>query len=166
MRPVLLFIVLLCMTSACEKKEVSLSQIDILTGGNAKEWLIVENYFNGVNVTEEEPCYKDDTAIFSKGEGTEAKLIPVYIWKKNDSKCSGVDEDRHSYFYLADDFRTISFGDVDVSLENGDVWKITKLSNTEIIINQNTTNVVDGSILERRLRFVPLANSGASPVEI
>lgn len=139
---------------------MSLSLIDTFTGGNSKEWLIAENYFVGTNVTELEPCYKDDTVIFSKGEKGEDKLIPIYIWQKNDNKCSGLDEDLKLYFSLSGN--TIIFGDQDVLVTGaGDIWNIEKAENTEIIINQNK-----GTNNERRLRFVQITTPSPSPVEV
>ncbi len=149
MRPVLLFIVLLFITSACEKKEVKLSRIDTFTGGKEKEWLIVENFFSGINVTEMEDCYSDDTAVFSKGDESQDKLIPIYKWKKNEKKCSGLDDDLSLYFTLSGN--TVIFGDQDILTTGaGDVWDIDKAENSEIIISQNK-----GTNDERRLRFIP-----------
>lgn len=136
--------------------------MDIFTGGKQKEWRIAENFFSGVNVTETDECYKDDTVIFSKGEEGEDKLIPIYIWKKNAIKCSGVDEDLKLYFFLSSDLTTITFGDQDVLTTGvGDVWNISKAENTEIIINQNA-----GTANERRLRFIPLSSSQSTPATV
>lgn len=161
MRPVLLsafVFFVFSLFSACEKKEVTLSQIDTFTGGKGKEWRIAENFFSGVNVTETEECYRDDTVIFSKGEEGAEKLIPIYTWKKNAIKCSGLDEDLKLYFTLSGS--TIIFGDQDVLTSGtGDVWDIDKADNAEIIISQNK-----GTGNERRLRFAALSSSQPGPV--
>lgn len=154
MRPLLLpafLFFVFSLVSSCDRREVKLSPMDTFTGGRQKEWLIAENFFSGVNVTETDPCYKDDTVIFSKGEEGEDKLIPIYIWKKNAIKCSGVDDDLKLYFFLSNDMTTITFGDRDVlTTGTGDVWNINKAENTEIVISQN-----GGTPNERRLRFIP-----------
>ncbi len=137
--------------SGCERKEVTLSLMDTFTGGKQKEWLIAENYFIGTNVTEVEECYRDDTAVFSKGDSGADKMIPVYTWKKNGNQCSTPDEDLSLYFTLSDN--TIMFEDI----LNGaavDVWNIDKVENTEIIISQNK-----GTDNERRLRFTSQTSS-------
>lgn len=169
MRPLLFSACLLfSLLSSCERKEVKLSRIDTFTGGNKKEWLIAENYLkvtgsDGVttemNVTEEEECYRDDTAVFSKGEEGETKLIPVYIWKKNQKTCSTIDFDMKVYFFLAEDMKSITFSDLD-NLTNGtgDTWDIDKAENSEIIISQGK-----GTNNERRLRFIPFTPQPAAP---
>ncbi len=145
--------------SGCERKEVTLSLMDTFTGGKQKEWLIAENYFIGTNVTEMEECYRDDTAIFSKGNSSSEKMIPEYTWKKNENQCSTLDDDLSLYFTLSGN--TIMFGDQDIlNGAAGDVWNIEKAENAEIIISQNK-----GTDNERRLRFVPLSNSSPDLAE-
>lgn len=153
MRPVLLFVLFGIITSACEKKEVKLSQIDTFTGGMLREWLIAENFFSGVDVTQLEDCHSDDIAVFSKGDPGEDKLIPVYKWNKNEKRCSAIDEDLRLYFTLSGN--TIIFGDQDMLTNGtGEIWDIDKAESSEIIISQNK-----GTSDERRLRFVPKPNS-------
>lgn len=111
-----------------------------------------------MNVTEEEACYRDDTAVFSKGEEGETKLIPIYIWKKNQNTCSGIDEDLRMYFFLSDDMKSITFSDQDdLTTGTGDIWDIDKAENTEIIISQGK-----GTNNERRLRFTPKSETLAN----
>lgn len=153
MKSVLLSLFLLLIFSSCEKKEVKLSPMDTFTGGKEKEWLIAENYYSGTNVTELEECYRDDTAVFSKGDPGEDKLIPIYRWRKNEKKCSTTDDDLKLYFIL--DGNTIIFGDQDIlNGAAGDVWNIEKAESTEIIISQDK-----GTDNERRLRFLPKSTS-------
>lgn len=145
--------------SGCERKEVTLSLMDTFTGGKQKEWLIAENYYSGTNVTEIDECFRDDTAIFSKGDSGEDKMIPLYTWKKNENRCSTTEDDMKLYFML--EGNTIIFGDQDVfDFEPDDVWNIEKAENTEIIISQDK-----GTDNERRLRFIPLSNSSPDLAE-
>ncbi len=131
--------------------------MDTFTGGKQKEWLIAENFFSGVDVTKMEDCYSDDSVIFSKGDESEDKLIPIYRWLKNAKKCSGLDEDLKLYFFLTG--KTIIFGDQDVLTNGtGDIWNIDKAENTEIILSQNK-----GTADERRLRFIPKTQVTTGP---
>lgn len=171
MRPVLFpAFLLFSLLSSCERKEVKLSPIDTFTGGNKKEWLIAENYLKiavtndkgeitemvEMNVTEEEECYQDDTAIFSKGEAGETKLIPVYIWKKNQKTCSTKDEDVRMYFFLSSDMKSITFSDLDsLASETDNTWIIDKVENTEIIISQTSIDTTYyKEVLPKKIEYI------------
>lgn len=154
--PVLLFFVVSLLAS-CDKKEVKLSPIDTFTGGKEREWQIVENFYSGQNVSETEGCYKDDTAIFSKGDETEDMRYPIYIWKKNGVKCEASEQDVKLFFVLTEDLTAITFysyidgGNLDPQF--GDTWNIDKAENSEIRLSQGK-----GTSDERRLRLVPLTS--------
>lgn len=164
MRPVLLPVVLFFIASllgSCDKKEVQLSPIDTFTGGKEREWLIVENFYSGQNVTASEDCYKDDTAIFSKGDTDEDMRFPIYIWKKNNVKCEPNEQDVKLFFVLKEDLSAITFysyidgGNLDPQF--GDTWNIDLAENSEIRLSQGK-----GTSDERRLRLVPYKASGDS----
>lgn len=125
--------------------------MDIFTGGQQREWQISEYLINGIDFIQLEECNKDDTVIFSKGDVTKEKPIPVYTWKKNSNKCSEVDEDLEQYFILAPDLSTITFYgfDVDIDLDNGVQWDVVKAESSEIIIE------LHGVANVQRLRFIP-----------
>jgi hypothetical protein len=147
MKPVLYTFLITASLLSCKSKDVDLSTIDIFTAGNSKEWNIVENYFSGTNVVEIEPCFADDTAVFSKGERTGEKREPKYTWKKNRNKCSSDDPDFELYYFI--DGKTIIFFSGDLSQGDGDTWQIDLATKEEIILSQSK-----GTPEERRLHFV------------
>jgi hypothetical protein len=115
---------------SCSEKSVDLTNVDILTGGKEKEWVFEEFFISGENVVETQECYKDDTAIFSKGNQNDTLYSgPVYTWKKNAIKCGITDEDWVSDFFVTDDGKQLLFENRTES------WNIDVLDSKQIILH-------------------------------
>ena len=117
--------------SCTNEKSVDLSAINMLTGGKSKEWKFVE-WMDGNTNRLDDDCFKDDTALFSKGD-PESKSDTLqrssYTWKKNELKCGLTDKDLIFKITLLDDEKTLY-------IEN-EKWIIENITNSKLILISN-----------------------------
>lgn len=102
---------------SCSKIEEILATqpIDILTGGSAKSWLLVNTKTNGKN--DMETCYADDVTTFTKATSKALNEVGT-------KKCTSLDVNTTSDFKLSDDGKTLTI--------DGIPSTVTKLTTTEL----------------------------------
>ena len=143
----LLFILSAVTLFSCSEKTVELTPVDILTGGREKTWKVAEYFYSGQDAVQNQECFSDDTAKFSKGgDTTKFNGSSYYTYQKNAHKCGLVDDDFTLSFHLSTDKKSIFF-DVD------DRWDIIKFETDDFIIQ--TPDQL------RKLRFTPKDTTGA-----
>lgn len=157
MRPVLLFILLGFIMSACEKKEVDLMPVDILTGGNSRTWEIIAFEVDGESVLDADPCLSNQMIFYKNGMN---EVDPGYngAYYVRPSVCPEIPSIYMRVDMMADN--TISFRAANDSLYY-DFWDILNISATDITLHQITVNMNSGLETERSLllRYLPEGDS-------
>ena len=104
MKKILCFICTCSVLWSCTpiENEVQLMPIDYLTGGNEKNWKLVQ--FRNAEINQFLDCLKDDKFTFYKNSSK-------YNWTKGESKCYEDDNDVSYDYKLAVDGSTISINE-------------------------------------------------------
>lgn len=142
MKKLLSLFLLVLVVWGCETREVDLMPIDLVTGGKEKEWKLTEYSANGKNSVETDPCLKNATIFFSKGNPQADYPGPYYQLRTSPEvpRCGpGATNDPFEYiFFIADDGTYIDFYDNIEQKEESDrigmrdPWLIYDLTPTNI----------------------------------
>lgn len=145
-KTVLLFILSAITLFSCSEKGIELTTIDTLTGGREKEWEFVEYSYKGIDILSQ-PCDKDDTALFSKGNADSTHKGPYFKHLKNKIKCSSPgtgleDKDTYLPFSLLPNSQ-ILFGEKGPDDQGGvgNIWNIIDVNSEEVILHQMESGV-------------------------
>lgn len=100
--------------SSCETKEVDISTVDAIFGGESRKWKFKSYEYNGSDLLASSEYFIDDTIIFSREVNIDSGSVTnyyKYVWKKGVYLGGASDETVYADISFTNDFKEIYIGE-------------------------------------------------------